>query len=359
MKRLAEESIKRRGLFFGLALAFCHAASPLWAGDPIVFSKDNLKIPPELDKSRDKDLLRSWSTLPRQEPFDGYYPSSGSAVSIDPKQQKKWRNAQTERKNWLLLEPGELQKLDDNNNFGIKEYSLDKKEDIQDYTFYNLGKPKTSDPNRALGQSSKSTSGQTALGENSHEEWDLDGTGDSLSSISFSSDKEARDKKGQSREKKESTWAKPFLPEKQENSLYGLDQSDFTLPSLFNTPGLLPEGHGNQTRPGAFHRVLGPGQPASRLSSLAPQGNTLLPDTTKPDINSISVSPPSAPGGFFPPNQNSSGGDRLVPSALPGLNSTRAPGLSADLSTAPARPAPSLNPIGQSPLTGPPRRSKF
>lgn len=359
MKRLAEKHSKHRWLFFGLALACCHPAGLLRAGDPIVFSADKLKVPPELERNKDKDLLRSWSTLPRHEPFDGYFPPSDSTLSIDPRQQKKWKNNQAERKNWLVLEPGELQNLDDTMSFGIKEYSLDKKEEIKDYTFYNLRRPKTPELARPAGQRSNNTSGQTALGQNSRDDWDLDGNDDSLGSISFGSDKESRDKKALARETKESTWAKPFLPEKQENSLYGLDQSDFTLPSLFNTPGLPPGSRGQQARPGAFQQGVGPGQPASGLSGLSPQGNSLLPDNSKPDIISISGSPASASGGLFPPNQAVGGSDRLFPSSLPGLNSTRAPGLSGDLSMPSARPPQSSNPLGQSPLTAPPRRSKF
>lgn len=133
-------------------LLFVGAAS---AGDPIQFSGDKARPAPANEKPAiDSDLFKSWNrpaTTRSPSSVNPLTPFITSGRSLDPKEERRLRNAREERKNWMLLEPGELQKRDDEEEmkFGGREFSFDLgDEDEGDYLFHGLAEP-NSDKARA------------------------------------------------------------------------------------------------------------------------------------------------------------------------------------------------------------------
>jgi hypothetical protein len=121
------------------------------AGDPIVFSNPKSKTDPgkEAQKEQERELSKPWKpdqsfdielTLPR--------PGFRGPRKLT-KEEKQRRNEQEEKKNWLLLRPGQLQEDEERKNqMGVRDYDLQKAGDEnapRDYTFYGLGGSKTAD----------------------------------------------------------------------------------------------------------------------------------------------------------------------------------------------------------------------
>ena len=352
----------------GATLAFWMSGPAVFAGDPIILSTQKPKINPELEKSFDKDLLRSWSKLPNRTPLDGYS-SPSESTPINPRQDKKTRDAQAEKKNWLLLEPGELQDQDDEASFGIKDYSLDdleKKEEVKDYTFYKMRPGKSSTyNNRTPGQRSKQDDKQNQADKKRSDDFDLDGTDDSRDSLGlgFDSEKSGRNGKSGAHVAKELSMDTPFSPKKTEDGLSGNDQSGLTLRSLLEAPGGGTGTRAEHNRSGNFQPGLASGQSGSGSLGLSARGSTLS-GAARGDYNSAgSLSPKlgdtapriAPPGGFSPsPNPGGAAGRFGGPSLSDG-NFSRNPIGPGDSSSSFRASEPS-RPLGQSPLLEPPRR---
>lgn len=111
-----------------------------FAGDPIQFSGEKGKQGPQQEKKVDNDLFKSWSKEATPSPLSGFTPYLPT-TRTDPKDLKRLKKEREEKRNWLLLNPGDLTG-DDDEGFGGSEYSLDKIEKDSntsgDYTFYPL-----------------------------------------------------------------------------------------------------------------------------------------------------------------------------------------------------------------------------
>lgn len=117
----------------------------LSAGEAIIFSGDKGKTEPTSVSPERAGLLKSKNRLSDLGPGD---PQSESGIrrppQSEPRKGKQQQNAEDERRNWLLLAPGELQGTDkDKASFGVRDYNLndlEKPDNGRDYTFKNLGK---------------------------------------------------------------------------------------------------------------------------------------------------------------------------------------------------------------------------
>lgn len=117
------------------------------AGDPIKFSDDKAKAAPANERPVDSDIFKSWNKSSGRSgsPLNSLTPFITPGQSLD-KEDRRLRNAREERKNWMLLEPGELQKRDDEEElkFGGRDFSLDSGDDDGgNYLFYGLTEPST------------------------------------------------------------------------------------------------------------------------------------------------------------------------------------------------------------------------
>ncbi len=115
-----------------LALAGAWLLIPsLSAGEPIQFTREKANTSPgtptaaqlRLDKEKGSALDRDPSASPyRAMSEQGFY--SGEALrGRDPKEEKRRKLAELERKNWMRVEKGELQeKEDEKTSFGVRDY---------------------------------------------------------------------------------------------------------------------------------------------------------------------------------------------------------------------------------------------
>lgn len=123
------------------------------AGEPIQFSNDKAKsAPADPQQQVDADLFKGskFKRPPgaRLNVLTPFITPGGT----DPKDERRMKNIREEKKNWMLLEPGELQKRDedDENKFGGKGVAIDNGEEVKDgnYLFYNVTGQKSDRPVR-------------------------------------------------------------------------------------------------------------------------------------------------------------------------------------------------------------------
>ena len=119
-------------LLFSLLLAH--------SGEPIQFSNDKAKPAPGSPQQPDADLFKtSRAKRPPSAPLNnGLTPFISYGGSLDPKDERRLKNIREEKKNWMLLEPGELQQRDEDeeNQFGGKSITMDNVErDRDSYLF--------------------------------------------------------------------------------------------------------------------------------------------------------------------------------------------------------------------------------
>lgn len=130
----------RTGVVATLALALFLGVAR--GGDPIQFSNDKAKPAPANNRPVEADLFKSWSKPASPSAAPGLNSLTPLVITpsrtLDPKEERRLRNAREERKNWMLLEPGELQKRDDEEEakFGGRAFSLDSgNDDSGNYLF--------------------------------------------------------------------------------------------------------------------------------------------------------------------------------------------------------------------------------
>src|SRR5688572_2940349 len=125
-------------------LALLLFMGPARAGDPIQVPTDKAKQAPVNNRPVDADIFKSWNR-PNT-------PAAGSKLNSltpfitpgrpDVKEEKRLKNERIEKKNWMLLEPGELQRRDDEEEakFGGKAFSMENIDDDQagNYLFHGL-----------------------------------------------------------------------------------------------------------------------------------------------------------------------------------------------------------------------------
>src|SRR6267143_1871561 len=108
------------------ALALLSVATVAYAGDPIQVSGDKSKPGPVDARPVDADVFKSLNKS-KGPALKGLTPLVIPGQSMDPKEERRLKNVRDEKKNWMLLEPGELQKRDDEEQgkFGGRSVALD------------------------------------------------------------------------------------------------------------------------------------------------------------------------------------------------------------------------------------------
>lgn len=140
------------GALFALALLLF--ASVGRAGEPIQFSNDKAKpAPGGPQPPLDADLFKgSKSKRPPSARLNSLTPFITPGAPTDSKDERRLKNIREEKKNWMLLEPGELQKRDEEeeSKFGGKGVAIDNPDEVKDgnYLFYNVTAQKTDKPVR-------------------------------------------------------------------------------------------------------------------------------------------------------------------------------------------------------------------
>ena len=139
------------GMLCALALLFFLSLAR--AGEPIQFSNDKAApAPNDPTQQVDRDMFKTWkSKRPVTSPLNSITPFI-TPGPVDPKDERRTKSIRDERKNWMLLEPGELQKRDQekDNEFGGRGVSIDDTDDRKDssYIFYNVTSQKSEKANR-------------------------------------------------------------------------------------------------------------------------------------------------------------------------------------------------------------------
>lgn len=118
------------------------------AGDPIILPSDQVKPQPAPDALTTKELLKPTERLPKVNPqhIEGLSLPTPPGRRKKTEQEKRQQAARDERRNWLLLRPGELtDSLSEDRSFGVrldKWATADEDTDRRDYTFYGLDRTK-------------------------------------------------------------------------------------------------------------------------------------------------------------------------------------------------------------------------
>ncbi len=168
MTRLTAHFVRSSGLLLAVAFLFGSAGGLVWqavAGEPIVFGTEKIKVEPGKEKVPAQGPFRL-EKLTSPAPFDlnGLTPPIVPRINSGPRKDKRQQNAEDEKKNWLLLDKGELQEKDDEKNFlGLRDDGLDdldKDKNSHDYTFRSSDSSRTPNHLRAPGQSQARTPGQ-------------------------------------------------------------------------------------------------------------------------------------------------------------------------------------------------------
>jgi hypothetical protein len=145
------------------AAALLFSLSAAKAGDPIQFSPDKSKPAPTETRPVETDVFKSWNKgkAPASR-LNSLTPFITPGRPLDSKEEKRLQNARDERKNWMLLEPGELQERDEQeeNEFAGNGLKLDDMEEEADgnYLFYNVTQQKS---DNAQGNSPRNTARET------------------------------------------------------------------------------------------------------------------------------------------------------------------------------------------------------
>ena len=140
------------GAVCALALLFFLCISR--AGEPIQVSNDKSKsAPTDPNQQVDADMFKTWnkSKRPIGSPLNSLTPFIGPG-QVDPKDERRMKSIREEKKNWMLLESGELQKRDqeEGDKFGGRTVTIGNAEETKDgnYLFYNVTSQKSDRPSR-------------------------------------------------------------------------------------------------------------------------------------------------------------------------------------------------------------------
>ena len=108
----------------------------VWAGEAIQFSTTKGHPDPNLKQKLQGESSKAGLKFGAPGPMEGVSPGLYESRRRDPRAERKAQNAQDEKQNWMVLEPGQLDAEDDDKAaFGLKDYELDKTMGKRDYFF--------------------------------------------------------------------------------------------------------------------------------------------------------------------------------------------------------------------------------
>ena len=323
-----------------LAIASLGGTSIGTAGEKIVLSDDKPKGDPNAPAKGGGDLFKSWSKV-EQPGFDYNVlglPTIPRNGGLDKEELKRLKNIRDEKKNWLLLEPGELQRKEaDKKSLGVANRpleSIDNSKDDQtpDYTFdlKRVGEkngPQRRQPGelRPLGQgTSKEEIDARAAQQQQRDQEDAEADG--RREKVFTLNGGTKETQFGAHTASELNFNSLFAPSKNDALIMGgalKSDSTFTLPEALGSAA--PRTKEQQARMDDFNKMmsspLAGGTPMGMASPLplsqpgaSPGGNVLKfeDSAAKPAVNPL-----------FNPNVSSAAlPNRLVPPGVPTLNST-------------------------------------
>jgi hypothetical protein len=156
VKALNQNRREMRWPLFATALLLAAVPIGLLAGEPIQFTNGKALPKARQGSKLTRDIESGSDQGTSVKGFEIVLPSY-SASSLDPKEEKRRKEAALERKNWMILDQGELKEArEEDESFGIRESSIEREKDAGDYWF----SPKGDDANRGPG--SGRGSGMTA-----------------------------------------------------------------------------------------------------------------------------------------------------------------------------------------------------
>lgn len=112
------------------------------SGDAIIVGNEKAKAPAPKPGRLGEDPTKRWETPTRSTPLDGLSLPSQPQERSDPRRDKRDKNKQLEKDNWMFVNPGELQEEEDA-NFGVRDYTLEKEDDSISLMFRDLIRERT------------------------------------------------------------------------------------------------------------------------------------------------------------------------------------------------------------------------
>jgi hypothetical protein len=298
-------------------------------GEKIVLSDDKPKSEPTPAAKRGEDLFKSWSKV-EQPGFDYNVlglPMIPRNTSLDKEELKRLKNINDERKNWLMLEPGELQRKEaDKKSLGVANRPLEnisngKDEQPTDYTFYGVGEKPGAQRRQPgelqpLRQGTSKEESDPRLAQQQQREQD-DADADSRREKVFTLNGGSKETQFGSHTATELNFNTLFAPSRNDALIMGgalKSESAFSLKeALGNQPARTKD---QQARMDDFNKMMsaplaggasfGVASPPSSFSQPAtPPGMPRLDDAaTRPPVNPLfnpNVSSAPAPNRFLPP----------------------------------------------------------
>jgi len=112
------------------------AASGLRAGEAIQFSNARSRPDPNQKQNLPGESSRSGLNFGSRGPLEGLSTTRFQSGRLDPRAERQARNAEDERKNWMVLDPGQLDAEDEDNTvFGLNNYDSDRANGKRNYFF--------------------------------------------------------------------------------------------------------------------------------------------------------------------------------------------------------------------------------
>jgi len=320
-------------LLVAVSLAFLWSY-PLSAGDKIIMTEGKLPAGPA-NLKLGNDLFKERVRIDDSAPDLGMpgIPSLPRSP-LSRKDQQLLKDRQAERKNWLVLEPGTLQrKREQETSMGVENNPINRldKEDARndgpkDYTFYGIGEKKSSQrqpgeirvPGHALSKEEIVEANRAAQEQRARDEAEDEGNRRSKATFDLTGSTAAQSAHTSS----ELNFSTLLQPDQKETiSSAAASKGEFSLRDIIAPVGDAPK---NNKHAADFNNLL------------SPQSSFSLPVTAGPSLGSVApglaskppeVSTPRFPSSDFSVGQNpvNSMPNRYNPSALPSFNNT--PGL--------------------------------
>jgi hypothetical protein len=144
--------------WFAPALVLLVSGSAGFAGEAIVLGKEKPKNEAVKESKFGKEVSRPWDKMSPETPMGGLmFPMIPQMDSVDPKADRKRKIQDREKKNWMSVQPGELQEEEEAKTlFGVRNYDIEKEEDSDNLMFREVNSERSG--SQAQGRSQKSRS---------------------------------------------------------------------------------------------------------------------------------------------------------------------------------------------------------